>query len=68
MQDETGVDGVVVMPDGGRKKILVGTRMAATKEKRVEHEGQTGQDEAFDKSKSGLKVESQTQDQGARKK
>ena len=61
MQDERGVDGVIIFPEGGeKKKVLVGTRLAATKEKQSRHAEKDTQEEDFEKLQSGLNVESMT--------
>ena len=62
MEDERGVEGVVILPSDGKKKLLIGTRMAATKERMSEHAEKEGQDEAFEKAADGLEVEGQTKE------
>lgn len=63
-QDERGEDGVVVLPEGGKKKVLIGARMVSTKEKRtkLDEDAKEAQDEIFDKASKGLEVEGQDQD------
>ena len=56
LKDERGIDGVIIL-DESKKKVLVGTRMAATKEKKTQHEDKNAQDEDFQKVHTGLKVE-----------
>ena len=62
LEDERGIDGVIILPSDGKKKVTIGCRMASTKEKRTEHEDKSGQDEAFEKAAAGLAVQGQTQD------
>lgn len=52
------------MPTGGKKKILVGTRMASTKEKRttLDEDAKDAQEELFGKAAAGLDVEAQDED------
>ena len=38
-QDETGEEGVLVMPEKDRKKVKVGTKVSADKLRSAEHEG-----------------------------
>ncbi len=61
-QDERGVDGVVIVPEGNKKKVLIGTRMASTKEKESEHADRDGHEEAFEKAAATLDIEGQTKD------
>lgn len=37
-QDETGEEGIIVMPNDGRKKVLVGNRVSAEKIRQNEYE------------------------------
>ena len=61
MQDERGVDGIIILADGGnKKKVLVGTRLAATKERQSKHEEKSTQEEDFEKLQAGLNVDSMT--------
>ena len=61
MQDERGVDGVIILEGGGnKKKVLVGTRLAATKERQSKHEEKNTQEEDFEKLQAGLNVDSMT--------
>lgn len=62
LEDERGIDGVVTLPSDGKKKVLIGTRLASTKEKRSEHADKDGQDDAFEKHAEGLEVEGQTKE------
>lgn len=59
-QDERGVDGVVIID--GPKKVLIGTRLAATKEKRSEHADRTAMDKSLEEDAEKLKIEAQTQE------
>lgn len=61
-EDERGEDGVVVMPDGGSKKVLIGTRMASTKTKRQHHETKDSQEEAHQKASEALDISTVRQD------
>lgn len=62
LKDETGEEGVVILPSDKKKKVLIGTRLASTKEKCSEHADKDGQDEAFEKHAEGLEVEGQTKE------
>ena len=59
-QDERGEDGVVTLPDGGEKKLLIGTRIAATREKRSKVDNKEALEEIQDKAAQKLEVEGQT--------
>lgn len=37
-QDETGEEGVVIFPEGGRKKVRMGNKVSADKIRQAEHE------------------------------
>ena len=45
---------MVIVPEGNKKKALIGTRMASTKEKESEHADRDGHEEAFEKAASIL--------------
>ena len=52
------------MPTGGKKKVLIGTRMASTKEKRtrLDEDAKEAHEELFGKAAAGLDVEAQDED------
>jgi hypothetical protein len=52
------------MPTGGKKKVVVGTRMSSTKEKRttLDEDAKDAQEEIFGKAATGLDVEAQDED------
>ena len=58
-EDETGADGVCVLPEHGRKKVKFGTRLAVTREKRSEHANKRSLEEAAQEAEQGLKIEAQ---------
>lgn len=53
---------MVIVPEGNKKKVLIGTRMSATKEKESEHADRDGQEEAFQSASATLEIEGQTKD------
>lgn len=61
-EDERGIDGVVILPEGNKKKVLIGARLASTKEKSGKHDTKEGMDEAFEKASSTLQIEGQTKE------
>ena len=52
------MEGVVILPETSRKKVLVGTRMSVDKLKRDEHESGQQMEAAF--QRDGLKIEMDT--------
>lgn len=60
VQDERGIEGVIIM-DQNKKKVLVGTRLAATKERKKQHEEKENQEEEYDKIQTGLDVKTMSE-------
>ena len=54
----------MIIPDDGKKKVLIGTRMSSTKEKRsqLDEDAREAQEEVFSKASKGLDVEAQDED------
>ena len=50
--------------DESKKRVLSGTRLAATKERRSKHEEKDTQEEDYDKIASGLNMETMNQARG----
>ena len=53
---------MVVLPEGNKKKVLIGTRMAATKERSGKHDTKEAMDEAFEKAADTLQIDGQTKE------
>ncbi|CAE7402196.1 unnamed protein product [Symbiodinium sp. CCMP2592] len=61
-QDERGVEGVIILPDSKRRKVLIGTKMAADKIRRSEVETGADLEAAFQRDSSKLQAEVNTED------
>lgn len=56
-QDETGEEGVLIMPQDGSKKVRVGGKVSVSKNKMGEQETAGAMREAFERQASVAKVE-----------
>lgn len=50
------------MPESGKKKVVIGQRMATTRERQSEHTNKDAQEAEHEKNMDGLEVEGQTKD------
>lgn len=55
------MDGVVIMPETGTKKVTIGTRLASTREKRSKAADKGAADELYEKTAASLEVTGQTE-------
>ena len=53
---------MAIVPDDGKKKLLVGTRMASTQERKTQVDDKGNMEELYEKAAEGLQVDGQTQD------
>ena len=60
-QDDRGQDGVIIVPDGKRRKVRFGTRMSADRVKQSEHEAasQSRAEQEKNAEKNALAVNTQ---------
>ena len=59
-QDERGIEGVVIVPEGKRRKVRIGTQLSASAVKQREHEEKEGMQTMQQKDAAGLQVKSNT--------
>lgn len=57
MQDETGEEGVILLPQDGTKKVRVGGKVSASKTKQSEHESGSTMRDAFERQSEVAKVD-----------
>ncbi|CAE7796920.1 unnamed protein product [Symbiodinium sp. CCMP2456] len=62
VSDDRGVEGVIILPDSKRRKVLIGTKMAADKIRRGEVENGGDLENAFQRDSSKLQAEVNTED------
>ena len=56
-QDETGEEGVILLPEEDEKKVRIGGRVVAEKIKQSEHESAGQMKDAYEAGKAAVKVE-----------
>lgn len=56
-QDETGEEGVLLLPQDGIKKVRVGGKLSASKTRQSEHESTGQMKDAYERQKAITKVE-----------
>lgn len=60
-KDETGEDGVVVLPESSIKKVRIGNKVSSEKVKQDEHESATQMREAHDRAVEKQKISTNEQ-------
>ena len=63
LQDDRGVDGVIIVPDTKRRKVIVGSKLSVDKVRQDEHESASLQDLAFQRDADKLTLDVNTQAQ-----
>ena len=62
VQDDLGVEGVIIMPDQKTKRVRIGTRKSSSRVKQGEHADGKDMDSAHQKNKQNLEVEVNSKD------
>ena len=61
LQDDRNIDGVIILPDNKKRKVLIGSRLSINKVRQDTHESSSALDSAFQKDSEKLALDVNTQ-------